>query len=86
MRSKTAPNVPTIAETGYADYHATGWWGVVLPAATPKAIVSKLHADIVRLLDQADRRERLEMQGVEIAATTPAQFECPSSNGLRQMG
>ena len=75
MRSKTAPDVPTIAEAGYADCHATGWWGVVVPAATPKAIVAKLHADIVRLLNQADGRERLEVQGVEIATTTPAQFE-----------
>ena len=75
VRSKAAPDVPTIAEAGYTDYHATGWWGVVVPAATPKAIVAKLHADIVRLLHQPDVRERLEVQGVEIAATTPAQFE-----------
>jgi tripartite-type tricarboxylate transporter receptor subunit TctC len=75
VRSKTAPDLPTIAEAGYADYHATGWWGVVVPAATPKAIVAKLHADIVRLLNAPDVRDRLEVQGVEIAATTPAQFE-----------
>ena len=75
VRSKTAPDVPTIAEAGYADYHATGWWGVVVPAATSKFIVAKLHADIVRLLGLPDVRERLEGQGVEIAATSPAQFE-----------
>ena len=75
MRSKTAPDVPTIAEAGYADYHATGWWGVVVPAATPKPIVAKLHTDFVRMLNQADVRDRLEVQGVEIAASTPAQFE-----------
>jgi tripartite-type tricarboxylate transporter receptor subunit TctC len=74
VRSKSAPDVPTIAEAGYADYHATGWWGVVVPAATPKVIVTKLQADIVRLLNQPDVRERLEVQGVEIAATTPDQF------------
>ena len=75
VRSKTAPDVPTIAEAGYADYHATGWWGVVVPAATPKPIVAKLHTDFVRMLNQADVRDRLEVQGVEIAASTPAQFE-----------
>ena len=74
VRSKAAPDVPTIAEAGYADYHATGWWGVVVPEATPKSVVAKLHTDIVRLLDQPDVRERLEVQGVEIAATTPEQF------------
>ncbi len=75
VRSRTAPDVPTIAEAGYADYHATGWWGVVVPSATPKPIVAKLHTDVVRLLALPDVRERLEGQGVEIAATTPAQFE-----------
>ena len=66
--------MPTIAEAGYADYHATGWWGVVVPTATPKPIVARLHTDIVRVLNQPDVRERLEVQGVEISATTPEQF------------
>mgnify|MGYP006194348343 CR=1 FL=1 len=48
---------------------------VVVPAATPKPIVAKLHTDFVRMLNQADVRDRLEVQGVEIAASTPAQFE-----------
>jgi tripartite-type tricarboxylate transporter receptor subunit TctC len=74
VRSKTAPDVPTIAEAGYADYHATGWWGVVVPAATPKPVITKLHTDIVRVLNQPDVRERLELQGVEISATTPELF------------
>ncbi len=74
VRSKAAPDVPTIAEAGYPDYHATGWWGVVVPAATPKPIVAKLHADIVRLLKLPEVRERLEVQGVEISATSPEQF------------
>ena len=74
VRSKAAPDVPTIAEAGYPDYHATGWWGVVLPAATLKSIVAKQHADIVRLLNLPDVRDKLEVQGVEISATTPEQF------------
>jgi tripartite-type tricarboxylate transporter receptor subunit TctC len=73
-RSKAAPEVPTIAESGYPDYHGTGWWGVLVPAATPKPIVIKLHADIVRLLGTPDVRERLLSQGVEIAATTSEQY------------
>jgi tripartite-type tricarboxylate transporter receptor subunit TctC len=73
-RSKAAPDIPTIAEAGYPDYHATGWWGVVLPAATPKPIVTKMHADIVRMLALPDVRDKLEVQGVEIVASTPDQF------------
>jgi len=74
VRSKAAPDIPTIAEAGYPDYHATGWWGVVLPAATPKPIISKMHTDIIRLLKMPDVREKLEVQGVEIIASTPEQF------------
>lgn len=74
VRSKAAPDVPTIAEAGYPDYHATGWWGVVVPAATPKPIIAKLHADIVRVTKQSDFRDKLEGQGVEIIGNTPAQF------------
>lgn len=74
VRSKAAPEVPTIAEAGYTDYHATGWWGVVVPAATPRPIIAKLHADIVRAAKQPDMRDKLEVQGVEIIGSTPEQF------------
>ena len=73
-RSKTMPDLPTVAEAGYPEYHGTGWWGVVVPAATPKAIVTKLNADIVRLLNAPDVRERLLSQGVEIVASSPDEF------------
>jgi tripartite-type tricarboxylate transporter receptor subunit TctC len=73
-RSKSAPDVPTIAEQGYPDYNGTGWWGVVVPAGTPKPVIARLNTDIVRLLGAPDVRERLQGQGVDIAATTPEQF------------
>lgn len=73
-RSKAAPDVPTIAEGGVPGYNGSGWWGVVVPAVTPRPIVNKLHSDIVRLLNAPDVRERLEVQGVEVAGTTPEQF------------
>ena len=73
-RSRAAPDVPTIAESGIPDYNGSGWWGVVVPAATQRPILNKLHGDIVRLLNAPDVRERLEVQGVEVAATTPEQF------------
>jgi tripartite-type tricarboxylate transporter receptor subunit TctC len=74
VRSKAAPDVPTIAEQGYPEYNGTGWWGVVVPAGTPKPIVTKLNADIVRLISPPDVRERLLSQGVEIAASSPEEF------------
>jgi len=74
VRSKSMPDIPTIAEAGYPDYHGTGWWGVVLPAAAPKSVVTKLHADLTRLIKQPDVRDKLETQGVEIIASAPAAF------------
>ncbi len=74
-RMRTAPELPTIAESGYPDYDMTAWWGVAVAARTPRAIVTKLHDDIVRVLNMPDVRERLSGQGVEVAGTTPQQFE-----------
>jgi len=73
-RSRTAPDVPTIAEAGYPDYHATGWWGVVVPAATPKPVIERIHGAFTRVLTQPDVRGKLEAQGVEIIGSSPAQF------------
>jgi len=74
-RSRGAPDLPTIAEAGYPAYDMTSWWGVAVAARTPPAIVKKLHADIVRVLNMPDVRERLSVQGVDVAGTTPAEFE-----------
>ena len=74
-RMRTVPELPTIAESGYPDYDMTAWWGVAVAARTPRAVVTKLHDDIVRVLNMPDVRERLSGQGVEVAGTTPQQFE-----------
>jgi tripartite-type tricarboxylate transporter receptor subunit TctC len=74
-RMRTVPELPTIAESGYPDYDMTAWWGVAVAARTPRAIVTKLHDDIVHVLNTPDVRERLSGQGVEVAGTTPQQFE-----------
>jgi len=68
------PNVPTIAESGVAGYEAVNWYGVFVPAGTPKDIVAKLHADVVRVLKQPDVKERFAGEGGEIVADTPDEF------------
>jgi tripartite-type tricarboxylate transporter receptor subunit TctC len=73
-RSAVTPDLPTVAEAGYPDYDATAWWGIVVPGATPRAVVERLHADVVRVLETADVRDRLLGQAVEVAASTPAAF------------
>ena len=68
------PNVPTIAESGVPGYEAVNWYGVFVPAGTPKEIVAKLHDDIVRVLRQPDVKERFAGEGGDIIADTPEQF------------
>ena len=68
------PNVPTVAESGVAGYEAVNWYGVLMPARTPKDIVAKVHADIVRVLKQPDIKERFAGEGGDIVANTPEEF------------
>ena len=68
------PSVPTVAESGVAGYEAVNWYGVLMPAGTPKDIVTKVHADIVRVLKQPDIKERFAGEGGDIVANTPEEF------------
>jgi tripartite-type tricarboxylate transporter receptor subunit TctC len=68
------PDIPTLKESGYKDYEAYAWFGVVVPAATPKEVIAKLSADIVAALKSPDVAERLAAQGADIAGTTPEEF------------
>jgi len=73
-RSKAAPQVPTIAET-LPGYEVPVWYGLMAPAATPKAITTKLNLEIKKALEVAATVDRLESQGIETEYTTIAQFE-----------
>ena len=73
-RSAALPDVPTVAEAGVPGYAFTGWWGVSVPARTPRTIVSKLNGEIGRMLSQKDVREKLTTQGADPEPTTPEQF------------
>ncbi len=68
------PDVPTLNESGVPGYDANQWYGVLAPAATPRDIVAKLHADIVKVLARTDVKERLAADGAEAVANTPEQF------------
>ena len=73
-RSPAAPEVPTIAESGLPGYEISSWFGAVAPAATPAAVIGKLHSDLGRALQSSDLRERLAPSGFEIIANTPEEF------------
>lgn len=68
------PDVPTINESGVPGYDANQWYGVLTQSAVPRDIVTKLHADIVKVLARPDIKERLAADGAEPVANTPEQF------------
>ena len=74
QRSVLLPDVPTVAESGVPGYEVNVWFGMQLPAGTPKTIVDKLNRDIVQLLKEPDVVQRFRNQGVEVVASSPAEF------------
>jgi len=68
------PDVPTLTESGYPNYEAYAWFGVVAPAATPKDIIAKINADIVAVLKTPAVADSLAAQGADVAITTPEEF------------
>ena len=73
-RAPAAPTLPTVAESGVPGYEVTAWYGVSAPAKTPRAIVDRLHTEIVRAVNSPDLRERLTTQGADPIHLTPEQY------------
>ena len=72
-RSALLPELPTIAET-LPGYSASGWYGLLAPAATPKPVLARLHAEAVKALRAPDVIDKLSSQGAEPVASTPEEF------------
>ena len=73
-RSPIFPELPTIAEAGVPGYEYTTWYGMLVPAATPKTVISKLNQSTIKVLGEAGLREKLAQQGVEVETGSPEQF------------
>jgi tripartite-type tricarboxylate transporter receptor subunit TctC len=74
-RSIFLPEVPTMKEAGVADFIADNWYGVLVPAGTPKAIIERLHREINKAVALADARERFQGAGLEVRQSkTPLEF------------
>jgi len=67
-------DVPTVSESGYPGYQVDNMYGILAPAGTPKAVINKLHADIVRVLGMPEVKDRLLAQGFEPLGNTPEEF------------
>jgi tripartite-type tricarboxylate transporter receptor subunit TctC len=67
------PDLPAVAEV-LPGFEVVGWYGVIGPAGLPKPIVTRLHDELVRILNRPDVRERIVADGSEPAGTTPEEF------------
>ena len=73
-RSPVAPDVPTIAESGYPGFDAIAWHGILAPANTPPAIVNRLNAEIVKALKDPETTALLEKQAMQTVGNSPQAF------------
>jgi tripartite-type tricarboxylate transporter receptor subunit TctC len=73
-RSKLMPELPTISESGLPGYNASGWYGLFVPAATPKPIIARLNLEAVKALRTPDVVRTLSGQGAEPVGNTPEEF------------
>jgi len=73
-RSPAIPGMPTLIELGVPNFESVGWYGMLLPAGTPKAIAARLHTELVKVLTMQDVKETLARQGGEATSSTPERF------------
>ncbi|WP_334157486.1 Bug family tripartite tricarboxylate transporter substrate binding protein [Oryzomicrobium sp.] len=73
-RSPLLPNVPTAIEQGLGHYEAASWFGLVVPAATPKDVVKRLNAELVRIARLPEVQEKLAAQGLDTLSSSPEKF------------
>jgi len=74
QRSPVAPHLPTVAESGLPGYEAIAWNGLLAPAGTPKEVVARLNAELKKVLENPDVRQRFEAQGFAASWNSPATF------------
>lgn len=85
-RSPALPDVPTMAEAGYPSVIADNWYGIIVAAATPKDIVSKLHASLVAALQAPETKQRMESQGANALSSSPEELAAYMRNETIKWG
>lgn len=83
-RSSTLPDVPTVAEAGYAGFDVSTWYGLFAPANTPAAVVTRINAEVNKLLATPDMKAAIQAQGAEPEALSISQFNTLFRNDYTQ--
>jgi tripartite-type tricarboxylate transporter receptor subunit TctC len=86
QRIPALAQIPTVAESGVPGFDATQWYGVVAPAGTPREIVTKLNAEIRKIMQSKEMLERLNTEGAISAAGTPEQFDAYIKSEIARWG
>src|SRR3954471_4628856 len=73
-RSKVAPDLPTIAESGFPGFDVSSWYALLVPAKTPAAIVSKIRGTAIKAVELPDVQEAMSRQGLEVETSTPQEL------------
>jgi len=73
-RISLMPELPTMAESGFPGYDVNQWFGVLVPAGTPRAIIVKLNTEIRQFLNKPEVKERFSLVGAEPVSNSPEQF------------
>lgn len=73
-RFRSAPDIPTLGESGFKDFEATSWVGFLAPRGTPASIVTRYHQEMARILHSPDMTARLHDMEFEVVASSPQQF------------
>jgi tripartite-type tricarboxylate transporter receptor subunit TctC len=74
QRQASAPDLPTMTESGFPGFEVTAWFGLMAPAGTPPTIIEKLHGETARILALPDVRKRFEDLGIEPIGNSPSEF------------
>ncbi|MET4576538.1 Bug family tripartite tricarboxylate transporter substrate binding protein [Ottowia thiooxydans] len=74
VRTKTAPNIPTFKELGYASFQSNSWYGMIAPKSTPASVISKIDSELKSIVKSEEIQKRLAEQGLEVASMSSADF------------
>ena len=73
-RVPALPDLPTVDESGLKGYEIVGWYGVMAPAKLPKPIVTRLHGEIVKFINEPETQKRITADGSRPVGSTPEEF------------
>ena len=85
-RLAVLPDLPTVAESGFAGFHSTAWIGLLAPAGTPPPVIERLHAAVVEVMALPETRERMAAFGAEVTTSTPEEFAAHIRSEMARLG